>query len=116
LSLRFPSHENRRRWLIAGVVVGSILTSSSLIALAGTVFGIVRAFKQLDAQSVGDPSYTSVAIGETLVSAFAGMIVGLPGIILLVFSLSRFRRLPSQTPPSIGGGLSAMKNPLNDDS
>jgi biopolymer transport protein ExbB len=52
-----------------------------MIGLTGTVIGMIKAFKELGASGIGDPSGLAAAIGEVLVATAAGLIVAIPGFV-----------------------------------
>ena len=64
-------------------IIGTVLQLSPIIGLVGTVIGMMKAFQALGASGISDPSTLSKAIGEVLISAAAGMVVGLLGTVLL---------------------------------
>lgn len=49
-----------------------------MIGLVGTVTGMIKAFKTLGADGIGDPSKLSAAIGEVLVATASGLFIAIP--------------------------------------
>ncbi len=49
-----------------------------MIGLVGTVTGMIKAFKVLGSDGIGDPSKLSAAIGEVLVATAAGLFIAIP--------------------------------------
>jgi biopolymer transport protein ExbB/TolQ len=96
---------SRRRWIAAGLVVGGLLTISPLLGVLGTIFGMMNAFAALGADgAAGDSEVLSRGIGQALVATAAGLILFVPGVIILIVSFIHYRRakraaLPLQTPP-----------------
>lgn len=76
--------KTKRTLLIIGIVVGAVLMLSPFIGLLGTVLGMQKAFHALGSSGIGDPKALSGAIGETLISTFAGIIVAIPGVLLFI--------------------------------
>lgn len=93
--------KTKRRLLITGIVVGSLLALSPLVGLLGTVFGMTRAFKTLGNSGIADPQAVSNDIGVTLYSTAAGLFLLPFGVILFVVSMVLFLRLRASTPPPL---------------
>jgi biopolymer transport protein ExbB len=49
-----------------------------MIGLVGTVTGMIKAFKTLGSDGIGDPSKLSAAIGEVLVATASGLFIAIP--------------------------------------
>lgn len=49
-----------------------------MIGLVGTVTGMIKAFKVLGSDGIGNPSLLSAAIGEVLVATAAGLFIAIP--------------------------------------
>ena len=93
--------KTKRRLLITGIVIGSLLTLSPLIGLLGTVFGMTRAFKTLGSSGIADPQALSSDISVTLYSTAAGVFLLPVGIVVFVVSLVLFLRLRASSPPPL---------------
>ena len=91
----------KRRLLIAGMAVGSLLMLSPFIGLLGTVLGMARAFETLESSGTADPQVLSSNIGEVLVSTAAGVLLLPVGLIVFIPSLILFCRLPASSPPPL---------------
>ena len=91
----------KRRLLIAGIVMGALLTLAPVFGLLGTVFGMMRAFDTLGNQGVADPQALSASIGDTLISTVAVLFLRPVGIVLLTLSLVCFFRLRRPIPPPL---------------
>ena len=91
----------KRRFLLTGIVVGSILTLSPLFGLLGTVLGMTRAFRMLGSAGVSDPQALANSIGTMLVSTAAGLCLCPVGIVVFTLSLVFFLRLRAATPPPL---------------
>ena len=89
----------KRRLLIAGIVIGSLLTLAPLFGILGTVFGMMRAFNTLGSSGVGDPAVLSADITTVLFSTAAGVFLFPVGVLILPLSLVFFLRLRTSTPP-----------------
>ena len=49
-----------------------------MIGLVGTVLGMIKAFRTLGTEGIGDPSKLSKAIGEVLVATASGLFIAIP--------------------------------------
>jgi len=91
----------KRRWLIAGIVVGALLTFSPLVGVLGTIFGMNRAFHTLGQSGIANPQELSESIGTTLLFTASGVFLFPLGLVLLAFSLVFFLRLRAASPPPL---------------
>lgn len=73
---------------IVGVIVPPVL------AVAGTVFGMIRAFGTLSRTGSADPSELAGNISVALLSTFYSLIIAIPALAFLVFAIVRYNRLP----------------------
>jgi di/tricarboxylate transporter len=71
-------------------IIGTVLQLAPFIGLGGTVIGMAKAFSAMGSSGIGDPSGLAKAIGEVLVAAAAGLVVGLLGAILLALGVLVF--------------------------
>lgn len=78
--------KTKRTLLIVGIVAGAVMMLSPFMGLIGTVLGMQKAFQVLGSSSSGiaDPEALSGAIGEVLISTFAGIIIAIPGVLLFI--------------------------------
>jgi len=93
--------KTKRRILIAGIGVGSLLTLSPVFGLLGTVFGMTRAFRTLGSSGIADPQTLSASIGTTLISTAVGLFLCPLGIVLLSVCIIFLIRLRASTPPPL---------------
>ena len=94
----------RRGLITAGLVIGTLLTLSPVFGLLGTVVGMMNAFQALGTHGAGDTGQLSVGIGEVLGSTIVGLILFIPGVVILMLSIIHHRRAKRptdalQTPP-----------------
>jgi hypothetical protein len=94
----------RRGLITAGLIVGSLLSLAPLVGMAGTVIGMMNAFQALGTSGAGDTAQLSTGIGEVLVSTVVGLILFVPGVVILTLSIIHYRRAKkriaaAQTPP-----------------
>jgi biopolymer transport protein ExbB len=54
---------------------------SPMIGLAGTVFGMIKAFSTIGASGIADPLRLGEAIGEVLIATASGLIIAIPAFI-----------------------------------
>ena len=95
--------DGRKKLWTAGIVFGALVgCGAPYCGMALTTLGIVRVFELLGSQGVGDPSKLSAAIGEVLISTVVGIVLAIPGFVVMVISMVRLRILERQTvsPPS----------------
>lgn len=85
--------KTKRTLLIVGIIAGAVMMLSPFIGLMGTVLGMQKAFRVLGSSGVADPEVLSGAMGEVLISTFAGIIVAIPGIILFISCIVGLVRL-----------------------
>jgi biopolymer transport protein ExbB/TolQ len=93
--------KTKRRFLIAGIVAGSLLTLSPLFGFLGTVFGMTRAFAALGNSGIADPTALSHSISTVLLSSALGLILCPFGVILLTVSIVFYSRLRAANPPPL---------------
>ncbi len=91
----------KRRLLIAGIVVGSLLSLAPLFGMLGTVYGMIRAFNVLGNAGVADPRALAGHIATTLDSTAAGLFLFPFGVVILTLSIVFFARLRESTPPPL---------------
>ena len=60
-----------------------------MIGLLGTVTGMIKAFGNLGASGIGDPSGLSAAIGEVLVATASGLLIAIPAFGAFYFLRNR---------------------------
>ncbi|MBN1354709.1 MotA/TolQ/ExbB proton channel family protein [bacterium] len=70
-------------------VLATVASISPLLGLMGTVMGMIRVFRVISIQGVGDPGALSGGISEALITTAAGLAVGIPTLILHNYFLKR---------------------------
>ena len=91
----------RRKLLVAGMMLGGLLSLSPLLGALGTVVGMMRSFQKLGSEGVASPGEVANAIGFSLGFAIAGLILFFCGIGILIPSIMMFRRSAGSIPPPI---------------
>lgn len=89
----------KRALLLAGIVIGCLLTLGPFLGLIGTVLGMMNAFTTLGEQGVSDPAVLSASIGEVLVSTAAGVVAAPIGAVILVVCIVVLIRSQRKPPP-----------------
>ena len=82
-----PTPRQGSRTGLVLAVMGALMQFGPLIALAGTVRGMIQAFQSMGSSGIGDPSGLAKCIGEVLISVIAGALVSFVGIALMVIGL-----------------------------
>ena len=77
------------RWL---GVLGTIGAVAPFIGLFGTVLGVMRAFRDLAAAGMGNPTIVAAGIAEALVATAAGLAVAIPAVVLYNYFTHRAER------------------------
>jgi len=95
--------KRNRRLLIFGIVIGSLLTLAPVLGVAGTVFGMTKAFSTLGQSGIADPRALAASIGTALVYTAVGLVLLVVGLVVLITSLVLFVRLPKEAPPPLPG-------------
>lgn len=89
----------RRKLLIAGIVVGTLLSFAPFFGLFGTVLNMFGAFKDLGDSGVSNPNALSAHIGNTLLITW-GSLLALPiGLVLLITCIIFLAISKPQAPP-----------------
>ena len=91
----------KRPLLISGIVVGGLLTLGPLVGMLGTVLGMQRAFQELGSSGIKNPGNLSSAIGEVLVSTFAGLVALPIGLLMASICIVLLVRDCRKTPPPL---------------
>ena len=71
----------------------TIATITPVLGLLGTVLGMIRVFKVISVNGVGDPSTLSGGISEALISTAAGLTVALPTLVFYHFFANKAENL-----------------------
>ena len=83
--------------------MGSLLTLAPVLGVAGTVFGMTKAFSALGQSGIADPRALAASIGTVLAYTAAGLVLLLVGLVVLLTSLVLLLRLPKAVPPPLPG-------------
>lgn len=70
---------------------------SPMVGLLGTVFGMIRAFKELGQGGISDPSKLAAAIGEVLIATATGLLVAIPAFFSYYFFRNHLQRVVTLT-------------------
>jgi len=62
--------------------LGSIAAIAPLVGLLGTVWGIMRAFQDMAVTGSAAPSIVAAGVSEALTTTAAGLIIGVPAVLL----------------------------------
>ncbi len=71
--------------------LGAWLQLAQVIGLAGTVTGMMKAFRELGTSGTSDPAKLSGAIGEVLIASAAGIAVSFIGLLLVLIAITACR-------------------------
>ncbi|OYW24871.1 MAG: hypothetical protein B7Z55_00940 [Planctomycetales bacterium 12-60-4] len=71
--------------------LGAWLQLAQLIGLAGTVAGMMKAFRKLGTSGTSDPEKLSGPIGEVLIASAAGIAVSFIGVLLVLIASTACR-------------------------
>jgi biopolymer transport protein ExbB/TolQ len=84
-----------------GLIVGSLLTLSPFVGLAGTVIGMIGAFNELGRSGIADPNALSGHIRLSLLSTTTGLFLCPIGVVIFTLSLIVYARRKPMTPPPL---------------
>ncbi|MDZ4404332.1 hypothetical protein [Prosthecobacter sp.] len=71
--------------------LGAWLQLVQLYGVAIVVASMNRAFRELGSNGGADPTKLSAAIGEILIGVFSGIIIALPGLLLIIIAITALR-------------------------
>ena len=63
-------------------VLGAIANITPMMGLLGTVIGMIKAFNVISLSGTGHPGLVASGISEALITTAAGMLVGIPALVL----------------------------------
>ncbi|MCP4572348.1 MAG: MotA/TolQ/ExbB proton channel family protein [bacterium] len=63
-------------------VLETVAAASPLLGLLGTVLGMIRVFATISAAGLGNPETLSSGISEAMVTTAAGLIIGIPALVI----------------------------------
>ena len=72
--------------------LGAIANITPMMGLLGTVFGMIKAFNVISQGGTGNPGLVASGISEALVTTAAGMMVGIPALILYHYFRAKIDR------------------------
>lgn len=72
--------------------LGAIANITPMMGLLGTVFGMIKAFDVISQSGTGDPGLVASGISEALITTAAGMIVGIPALVLYHYFRAKIDR------------------------
>ena len=73
-------------------VLGAIANITPMMGLLGTVFGMIKAFNVISQSGTGNPGLVASGISEALITTAAGMVVGIPALVLYHYFRSKVDR------------------------
>jgi len=76
--------------------LGTIGSTAPFIGLLGTVWGIIRAFKDIAANVGGGPEVVSAGIAEALITTAFGLLVAIPAVIFYNYFVHQVQRLTQE--------------------
>jgi len=92
----------RRFWklMIRVSVIGMLLPPlAGISGIAGTALDVIRAFRELSEQGRADPGALAGMISASLLSPLYGLLLSIPGLVVLIFSIRRYRACRALTSP-----------------
>lgn len=66
-------------------MLGALANIAPMLGLLGTVFGMINAFAVISQSGSGNPNLVASGISEALITTAAGLVVGIPALILYHF-------------------------------
>tara|TARA_Y100001936_G_scaffold127151_1_gene124521 strand:- start:766 stop:1470 length:705 start_codon:yes stop_codon:yes gene_type:complete len=63
-------------------VLGAVANITPMMGLLGTVIGMIKAFNVISLSGTGNPGLVASGISEALITTAAGMLVGIPALVL----------------------------------
>jgi len=63
-------------------VLGAVANITPMMGLLGTVIGMIKAFDVISLSGTGNPGLVASGISEALITTAAGMLVGIPALVL----------------------------------
>ena len=73
-------------------VLGAVANITPMMGLLGTVFGMIKAFNVISQSGTGNPGLVASGISEALITTAAGMMVGIPALILYHYFRAKIDR------------------------
>ncbi len=72
--------------------LGAIANITPMMGLLGTVFGMIKAFNVISQSGTGNPGLVASGISEALITTAAGMMVGIPALVLYHYFRAKIDR------------------------
>ena len=72
--------------------LGAVANITPMMGLLGTVFGMIKAFNVISQSGTGSPGLVASGISEALITTAAGMMVGIPALILYHYFRAKIDR------------------------
>ncbi|WOO41602.1 MotA/TolQ/ExbB proton channel family protein [Rubellicoccus peritrichatus] len=79
-----------------------VATLSPMVGLLGTVSGMVKAFRAIAAQGMGQPQVLADNISEALITTASGLIVAIPAMFFYFFFKNRYGKIASRVSKLVG--------------
>lgn len=79
-----------------------IATLSPMVGLLGTVSGMVKAFRAIAAQGMGQPQALADNISEALITTASGLIVAIPAMFFFFFFKNKYGKIASSVGKLVG--------------
>ncbi|GHB99249.1 MotA/TolQ/ExbB proton channel family protein [Cerasicoccus arenae] len=79
-----------------------IATLSPMVGLLGTVSGMVKAFKSIEQQGMGNPQGLASNISEALITTASGLIVAIPAMFFFFFFKNKYGKIASSVSKLVG--------------
>ncbi len=73
-----------------------VATLSPMVGLLGTVSGMIKAFRAIAAQGMGQPQVLADNISEALITTASGLIVAIPAMFFYFFFKNRYGKIVSR--------------------
>jgi len=87
-----------RRLMIGGALT---LFAGPALGVGATTWGMSRAFAQLEAAGVADPTQLAAAVGDVLIYTLIGFFIGIGGALLLISGVIVWWANRSSRPPAV---------------
>ena len=79
-----------------------VATLSPMVGLLGTVSGMVKAFRSIAAQGMGQPQLLADNISEALITTASGLIVAIPAMFFYILFKNMYGKISSRVDKQIG--------------
>jgi len=79
-----------------------IATLAPMVGLLGTVSGMVKAFRSIAAQGMGNPQGLADNISEALITTATGLIVAIPAMFFFFFFKNKYGKIASSVSKLVG--------------